>query len=162
MKVKNRKGQEEIVGFIVIVVIVTIIAVMLLLFSARKPVGIESSQEIGNFLQSSMYFTTDCKFGTESLELGELVKSCYNSEMCGEESSCVILNRTFDGLLAAGWNLERYSGYELNIYSSQDNSTILDLNAGQQSLNSQASSLSLLMASGNKISVHLKVYAKAG
>ena len=160
MKVKYRKGQEEIVGFIVIVVIVTIIAIMLLLFSARKPVGIESSQEIGNFLQSSMYFTTDCKLGTENLELSELIKGCYNNEMCGEESSCVILNRTFASLLSAGWNLERYSGYWLNIYSNENNATIMNLKAGQEILNSQASSISLLLSSGNKIVVYLKVYLK--
>ena len=156
----NKKGQEEIVGFIVIVVIVTLIAVMLLLFSAKKPASIESSQEISNFLQSSMYYTTECKLGTENLELGELIKGCYNNEVCGEESSCVTLNRTFDSLLSAGWNLERYSGYSLNIYSNENNATILELSAGQPSLDSQESSLSLLLASGNKISVYLKIYAK--
>lgn len=153
----NKRGQEEIVGFIVIVVIVTIAAVILLLLSARQPAALESSQEIENFLQSSMYLTTEC----QSLDLSELIKACYDNEMCDQESGCSVLNRTFANLLAVSWSLDRYQGYYLSAYASENNQSLIDIKAGNQSGNSEASRVPLLLSSGNKIYVYLKVYAKA-
>jgi hypothetical protein len=116
--VKTRKGQNEIVGFVMIVVIVTIIGLFLLaLYLRQEPVKTES-KNVQNFLKASLSYTTECKIDIEPLDLKELTKRCHNGAYCGENESCVILNDTFSDILEKTWKLEsnKESYYNLNVY----------------------------------------------
>ena len=55
---KNRRGQEEIVGFVVIVVIVVIILLFFLVFSLTSEKDIPESYEAASFLQAALTYTT--------------------------------------------------------------------------------------------------------
>jgi len=121
----ERKGQNEIVGFVMIVVIVVIIGLFLLvLYLRQEPVKTES-KNVENFLKASLSYTTECKVDIEPLNMQNLIQRCYNEGYCGENESCVVLNETFSEILEQTWRLEnkkeRY--YSLDIYYQEGNET---------------------------------------
>lgn len=160
---RNKKGQEEMVGFVLIIIIVTIAVVMLLLFSSRKSSGIESSQEVENFLQASSYFTTSCVADEESFSLKKLIVACKNNERCDNgQASCEILDSTIKSLIDSGWGaVGNYNGYELQIYlRSKDNNetvSILQNKAGNLTGNWQAGDV-LFPVPPYDYHIYLKVY----
>ncbi len=106
----NKRGQEELVGFVVIVVLVAIIFLVLLAIFIRKP-GTESKQEsieIYQFLEGAMKQTSECAISYEPnyLEVGELIEGCYDGKRCLDgEDTCKILNYTFVSLIDSSWNV---------------------------------------------------------
>lgn len=119
---RGRRGQEELVGFVVIVVLVAIIFLVLLAIFVRKP-GVESREEsieIYQFLEGAMKQTSDCAISYEPnyLEVGELIEGCYDGQRCLDgEDSCLVLNSTFALLIDNSWNVgEEYpiKGYMFN------------------------------------------------
>ena len=84
-KIENKKSQQEIIGFVLIIVIVSIIGVIFLSLSIgrEQPSG-QTSIEISNLLEASMYYTTDCVVGfIPQYKSGqELVKSCWDNDKC--------------------------------------------------------------------------------
>ena len=157
-KLKNKKGHEEMVGFIVIVVIVTFIAIILFLLSLRKPAGIESSQEIENFLHASTYFTTECEIAGEILNLKKLIIACFNRDECDNGGACELLNQTLSELVNV-WETSQFSGYNLKVYAVEDDDTtgILELKQGEETLNSQAGD-AFFPYSGKRFHIYLKVF----
>ena len=140
--IKRKRGQEEIVGFVLIMVIMAIVFLIFLGISIRRNtegVGSESA-EIYQFLESSMEFTTSCLYSSapDYLTLGELFEYCYNGNKCLDgKSSCEILNNTLKGILKGSWNVEDESnvkGYELlavyDLSSSSQAKEIISLKEG--------------------------------
>ena len=108
MNLKNKKAQEEIVGFVLIILLVTIIALVFLGISIRKPVEKLPSSELESFLQASMRYSTDCLVSPERrYNLKDVIVSCAEiNEMClNGKSACQTLNETADVLLREGWNV---------------------------------------------------------
>lgn len=120
--IKKRKGQNEIVGFVMIVVIVVIIGLFLLAFYLRRePISTES-KNVENFLKASLPYTTACKVDIEPLDVKELAKRCYEKKQCGEKDSCSLLNETFSELLEQAWKINSNrpaNYYKLNVYYSE-------------------------------------------
>ena len=121
----NKKGQHEIVGFILIVVIVVVIGLFLLVFYLRqKPVETQSS-DIQNFLQSSMRHTTDCalNYVPEYENIQDMIKSCYeykNQECLDGRNVCDVLNETLFELVPKSLQIDRegkYNTYSMFIYN---------------------------------------------
>ena len=91
--IKNKKAQHEILGFVLIVLIVSIIGVIFLSISIAKGKGQkQNSVEISNFLESAMYYTTDCAISSfpKYQELQDLIKKCYDSpnQRCISRDNC--------------------------------------------------------------------------
>ena len=84
-----KKAQQEIVGFVLIVVIVSIIGLIFLSLSLGKGERVgQTSIEISNLLESSMYYTTDCavSFIPKYKSGQDLIKACYRNEKCLNEN----------------------------------------------------------------------------
>lgn len=118
----DKRGQEELVGFVVIVVLVAIIFLVLLAIFVRKS-GVDTKQEsieIYQFLEGAMRQTSECALSYEPnyLEVGELIEGCYEGKRCLDgEDSCLVLNSTFTLLIDDSWNVgEEYpiKGYVFN------------------------------------------------
>ena len=142
MREKNKKAQEEIVGFVLIMVIVAVVFLIFLGIGVRRnPANTGSeSTEIYQFLESSMEFTTSCLYSSapDYLTLGELFEYCYNGNKCLDgESSCMMLNNTLKDILDASWYVGEESslkGYELlaayTLDSSSQRKEIISLKEG--------------------------------
>ncbi len=116
----KKKGQEEMVGFVVIVVIISVVLLVLLGFLLRSSnKSTVESYEVENFIQAALQYTTNCENQLEFLSLQNLIVACENTEKClNEENSCEILNETLKGIIKTGWNVNEQSpikGYKLNI-----------------------------------------------
>ena len=121
-KLRNRKAQHEIVGFILIVVIVTIIGLFLLVFYLRQEPVKHESIDVQNFLQSSMHYTTSCaiSFDPQYDDLQDLIKSCYKNQRClNEKTACEVLEETLSVLVKESWKVDPekpVNSYSLIIY----------------------------------------------
>lgn len=104
----NRKGQEEIIGFVLIMVVVAVVALILLGLSVRNQnTGTRESNELYQFLQSSSEFTTDCKIrNTEYARIQDLFGLCLDNGAClNGLDSCDVLLKDMRGLIDASWNI---------------------------------------------------------
>jgi len=116
---KNKNGQEEIVGFVVIVLLVSIAAVIFIGLSAKKDNKTEISSDVEYFLGSAMEYTSECSkgYGSNYLKVSELVEECRSGSKCfSGEDSCYALNYTLDSLIGTGYKLNEANnavkGYE--------------------------------------------------
>ena len=124
----KKKGQEEIIGFVLIVVIVAIIFLIFLGISVRQqaPVTQKESGDVSQFLESMMTYTTECAIGsgTSFINLGGLVRECYSGSSCGSgENTCKILTKTIQETVESNWRIgadRPVKGYIFNAtYSSE-------------------------------------------
>lgn len=124
MKGKERQGQEEIVGFVVVVVLVAVIALVVLGLALRHPSlqGNAESADIAHFLESVFAMTSECTLrGQYHASMGEVANACAtdSKQKCAEGTeACAVLNRTLAAAIAAAWNVNNASavqGYVLSI-----------------------------------------------
>lgn len=125
---KQKKAQQEIIGFVLIVVIVMVIGVIFLSLSIGRGGPTEqTSIQVTNLLESSMHYTSDCVISfIPQYESGEdLVKSCWEDEKCLDERlTCEVLNSTLKQIINKGLevcedkNKCKNKAYKLNIYYS--------------------------------------------
>jgi len=120
---KNKLAQQEIVGFVLIVVIVSIIGLIFLSLSLGKDERAgQTSIEISNLLESSMYYTTDCavSFIPQYKSGQDLVKACYRNEKClNEKMACDALGENMGKIIDNSLNVCAdcvNKAYKLNIY----------------------------------------------
>ncbi len=169
MRKINRKGQEEIVGFILIVVLVAVAFVIFLGVKLRNPVPVQKESAIVyQFLESAMEQTTDCmlKENGKNLQVKELIKDCnsVNSACISGKNSCDITQETIKQMLNSSWNVNTgsfYNGYELTAKYSQDaqessSKEIFSIVKGNCSLNYVGDSYSIPEFPG-KIVVNAKI-----
>lgn len=95
---KNRRGQEEIAGFVAIVVIVSIIGLIFLGLIPGDSGETKESKDERKFLESSMEFTSDCTYSEPNyLSIKDLLKSCFDNsaKSCvNGRTTCETLNFT--------------------------------------------------------------------
>ena len=144
IKRKKRKGQEEIVGFVIIMVIVAVAILVFLGISIRKGSVSKAgeSAEIYMFLESVMEYTTDCelRFKGDFSSLGELFEACNSEKNClDRESACSMLERSLSDIFSASWLVGKDSPIKAynfrSVYVSNENSMeeeIISLNAGEK------------------------------
>ena len=142
--IRNKKGQEEMIGFALIIILVSVILLVFLAFSLNKPKTEIESYEVNSFLQATLQYTTNCqtslgnkKFNT----LQDLVFECDLKNKCSnEEDTCKILNETLTDLLDESWPTGEdrpNKGYELTI-NTQEN-LILSIQEGNLTKNCRES-----------------------
>ena len=123
-----KKGQEEIVGFVLIVVIMAVVFVILLGIYLRSPSeNVIESRDVSQFLDSSMEQTTDCvtSFYPDYRKLGELFEECLSNETClDERDTCDVLNENLIKVIESGWKIDElgpFVGYEFVSKYKQSN-----------------------------------------
>src|SRR3989338_10745103 len=102
---KNKFGQEEMVGFALILILVAIIILVFIGFSIRSPEkeSVES-YEVESFLQSMLQYTTSCENNIEKLPVQKLVFSCNAKEKCLDgRDSCEVLQTELESILKESW-----------------------------------------------------------
>ncbi len=121
---RKKKAQHEIMGFILIVVIVVVIGLFLLVFYLRQPSVVSKSENVENFLHSSMLYTTPCYLSLEPLSLQEVIKSCYREDRCvSGERACEVLENTFSELVQESWMVSSQrpvNSYSIIIYYEEE------------------------------------------
>ena len=125
MMVKNKKAQQEMVGFVLIIVLVVVAVLVLLLISARKPVEPIDSVDIANLLSSMTKYTTKCAdYEPNYYDVRELVRACFKNEGCenSDVDSCVYLEEVLRGLVESSVKTEStLSYYGLDVSTIEEN-----------------------------------------
>ncbi len=164
----NRKGQEEIVGFVLIIVLVAIVFLVFLGIYVRKgATSTTTSVEVYQFLESSMEYTSDCavRFLPDYETVGELFNECYSGSNCLDgRSACHVLNKTVFDIFSNSWTAgpeNKVRGYEFKSSYFTSNATtngeeILALTQGNCSGSVQGASY-LIPAFPGKIENSLKL-----
>lgn len=155
-----KKGQEEIMGFIVIVVIVGVIILILLGFLLMSPdESAVESYEVESFINAILQYTTDCESQIEFMSIQRLIISCDMNLTCLDgRSSCDVLDTTIEDIINSGWNVNEQSaikGYELKILT--DEKEMVSLEEGNKTLNYKGS-FQDFARSGIDYSVSLTIY----
>jgi hypothetical protein len=130
---KNRKkAQQEMVGFVLIVVLVIIGGLILFLINIKKESAETPSEDLYNFLSSSLTYTTDCApvIVPQYSSLADLVSGCFTGETCEniKKDSCSYLNETLNRILQDFIKTRNdISGYRLDIFynSSTGNKDVI-------------------------------------
>ena len=125
----NKKGQQEMVGFILIISLVVIASLIFLIITIRKPTQENQSQSVDNMISSIMSYTTECaiSFEPQYSTMRDVVKSCYDNENCDNlnKEACEYLNESIRTIMSDVMKSEStISAYQLDIYlRNRDNST---------------------------------------
>ena len=122
---RKNKGQQEIVGFMIIVVLVIIVGVVFLgVFLRQDNKVVTDDAEMENFLVSSLRYTSDCYRNEETKfkTLGELMSDCYKSRTCSNgKNACEVLNKNYADVLKIVKESNSFGGVEslkLRFYST--------------------------------------------
>ena len=127
---KDRKAQEEMVGFVLIMVIVAVVFLVILGIMIRKPAGSEKeSKDIYQFMESMMEYTTDCAINNEIdyEKIGGLLKECHsNHSTClNGKGICDVLNDSSFKIIEKSWNVgSYYKGFIFNSTYIENNRTV--------------------------------------
>ena len=119
----KKKGQHEMVGFVLIVVLVVIGLFAFLLFSL-KPGAVLQNDIANNMLTTIMKTSSSCALVYEENpdDMRDLFKSCLENRRCSntEEMACDVLNDTLNSILDEMLVLEPIiDAYELEyLYST--------------------------------------------
>jgi len=154
-----RKGQEEMVGFVLIIVLVMIIILVFVAFSLRKgsSKAVESF-EVDSFIQAIKQFTTDCAIGTETKyrSIDQLASNCQTGDRCYDgRNSCDVLELELRNLLNKGWNSQdrgAIKGYYLIIKT--DDEIIVNITEGNTTRNYKGPTSGL----NDELGIDLRVY----
>ena len=104
---KERKGQEESMGFVVIVLLLVVVAVVFLSFSLRKSSSsAQNQQELSDLTWAVLSYTTNCSILGEPQSVWDLARKCsrntaQNCEAVEGESAmnaCDDLNATIQDI----------------------------------------------------------------
>ena len=124
MGIRNKRAQEEIVGFAVIVIIVSIIVVFFLVFSISNKGEQIDSYEAESFLQSALVYTSSCEERSQLLSIQDLIVACYDEQVCGNgQDACLVLEQTLTGITEESWNVGSdfpVKGYKLEGFTGEE------------------------------------------
>jgi hypothetical protein len=157
---KTRKGQEEMVGFIVIVIIVSVVLLVLLGFMLRAPNKASEDYKIESFIESALQYTSSCETDIDFLSVQNLIVSCERESAClNGENSCDVLNETLNNLVKSAWNVNNQSavkGYKLGIMAGERG--VLMLQEGNETRNYKGG-MQDFAKSGDSFEISLNVYS---
>ena len=103
---RNKKGQEEIVGFVLIILIVSVILLVFLGILLRKDTNKTGNVETLQFLNSISEITTECSLngGYSYIKYSDLIAECNNGKICSNGKACDILKSITKNLIESSWN----------------------------------------------------------
>lgn len=139
---KNKKAQEEIVGFVIIVVIVGVVLLIFLGFmlTRNNKTSVES-YAIESFIDAMLQYTTECETQIEFLSFQKLIDYCEKGGKClNNIDSCKVLNSTAGSIIEKSWGVNNESaikGYEFKIFDEEKE--IFSLEKGNKTSNYKGS-----------------------
>lgn len=145
---RNKLGQEEMFGFVLIIVIVVVILMVFLGFALKKPnQNNVKSYEIESFIQSMLQYSTECgDYLNNHFSMQKLIIGCYEQKTCSNgQNPCDILESELGNILENTWKIENGSeikAYELKIISGEQE-IIEPIKDGEITSNSRGSLQSL-------------------
>ena len=153
---KNKKAQEEMIGFALIIILVSVILLVFLAFSLNKPkTEATESYEVNSFLQATLQYTTTCQasLGIEKFNtIQDLIFECDLKNKCSDnQDTCKVLNETLTDILRESWPTGEdrpNKGYELMINTGEE--SILDIQEGNLTNNCKGSSQSFSKSRSKK------------
>jgi len=118
----NKKGQSEMVGFVLIVVLVIVAIMVFLVISIKSGRKDVESKDVENLLASVMSYTTECAIVSEPRydSVEDLIKSCFDNDKCSnlEKMACNYLEELMEEIMGDIIRSEgAVSGYKFNIIS---------------------------------------------
>ena len=139
--IKNKRGQEEMVGFGLIILLVAIIFIVFISLYIKKPSEKVTDYEVDSFIQAALQYTTTCEEeNLENLTIQELIFKCQENERCTyphNMDSCLILNSTLKNIIKESWEVDNKSpikGYSFIINVSEDGGdtekTLMNIKSG--------------------------------
>lgn len=139
---KNKRSQEEMVGFALIMIIVAVVLLVFLGLSLRNSQQEEvESYEVDSFISSFLQYTTDCEENYEYLSIEDLISSCVNGDSCSDgRNMCEVLADVIEEIVERSWDVGEDNpimGYELKILL--ENQEILIMNEGNETKNYKSS-----------------------
>ena len=159
MKNRNKRAQEEMIGFGLIIIIVSVILLVFLGISLNKTKQKDlGPNEVNSFIQAILPYTTSCEENTgEYYSIQKLITECidYDSLCLNERSTCEVLNSTLKNMLNQGWPINENTpikGYEFLIIDNDQ--SVISLEKGNSTQNSKYSSQLL----PHSVEISLKVY----
>jgi hypothetical protein len=162
---KNKKAQEEMVGFILIIILVIVGILFILFIALRQPATERKSTEIKSFLYASVGYTTDCRRDVSGFyDLKGLIRACGNNQFCYGDNRdvCSVLNETFSYLIESSFVIDAkspYKGYVLNIVE-EDGTPILYIEQGVTQGNSKGNYIPLPGGiSGGEIIINFNLFS---
>ena len=157
MKNKNKKAQEEMIGFALILIIVSVIILIFITISLRKTNQEVESYEVDSFIQALAQYTTNCSitYYPDYLDVKDLIKQCSNGKTClNGENTCDVLNITLSNLINNSWQVGENrpnKGYFFN--STYDGLEVFSLKQGNMTLNNKGASQIF-----QELEIYFKVY----
>lgn len=124
MNLKTKKGQEEMVGFVVIMLLVAIIFLIFLSIYLRGAAKTHETEgkDVASFLEAVTKMTTNCTTAPGyPIILTDLIQDCYTSptsQCFSGENKCSILRASLEGAVNATWNFNENSptkGFDLRV-----------------------------------------------
>ncbi len=106
MRIGNKKGQEESMGFVVIIMLVLVVGIVFLGFSLRQnKTVVQQQQELSDMTWAVLSYTTNCTISGEARSIWDLSKDCdvRPSQACdvGDDDVCAALNKTLYRVLTS-------------------------------------------------------------
>ena len=126
-----KKGQQEMVGFVLIVVLVVVAALVLLVISLRKPAETKNDLQAENLISSVLSYTTECSdYEPNYFNIQRLMKACYNREACTNlgRNSCDYLNESLKDIFkiaVAGESVIK--SYDVSVFSKDSEGQTADI-----------------------------------
>ena len=120
-----KKGQQEMVGFVLIVAIVLIALMVFLVISIRNRTEFKQSDDVENFINVLMAHTTECAivYEPDYDNVIDLVKNCYNNRKCANlnKMACEYLNESLNLIMEKVMETDAsIAAYELDLIYEND------------------------------------------
>ncbi len=156
-KMRNKKAQEEMIGFgLILVIVAVIILVFISLTLTKRPEQEIESYEIESFLQAMLQHTTECEDYLEYLSVQKLILECSRKGRClNEKEACEVLNESIKGIISNAWETEEHIGYEFSIKEKEG--VLLELIEGNKTTGYKVANQRFSRL-GEVIEINFKVY----
>ena len=128
MKEKNKKAQEEMVGFVLIMLVVAIMFLVFLGIYLRDAAKTHETEgkDVASFLEAITKFTIECDYIGASSPLSDLILECDASSIstCSSgEKKCDVLRNTLNQAINSSWNFNENSptkAYFMDVFKETD------------------------------------------
>jgi hypothetical protein len=158
---RNKRGQQEMVGFVLIVVLVVVGMMVFLVISLRGGSGNEGgSLEVSNILNAVTRQTTECAivYEPDYDNFEDLFKSCHQGDSCSNlrKSACEYLNESLSDVLSDIMLSEAsVDGYLFEVFV-RDGVGIVMASEGE-CLGASNSAQRSISSNGDKLIIRMKV-----
>ena len=164
-KIRSKRAQQEMVGFVLIVVLVMIALMVFLVISVTsEPETSTNNKEADNLLSAVLSHTTECAivFEPDYDDFEDLIKSCYASKTCSNlgKPACEYLKTSLTVVMSDSMaTLSDINYYKLSVLEEDLEGTegLLLLEEGNCTGSSTFGASKLLAYSSGKLYVTLEL-----